>query len=196
MKSELGEHSLSANLNWQEVTAKIAAGDHTAFARFYDLVYEAVYWEIKRLSGCDDESCLDILQNTLIKILKCIKPLPNSAAVIAWSKTVAKSETYDWLRKHAKKKNTQRLVDGLEIDDGAKGSEEFDENIARIQWIESQLKQLEPHLQKLISLRYRLGWSLRRIGELLGLSTNQIDGRIRRAIKSISVKAEAEQNEP
>lgn len=179
----------SKEVDWHDLTSRLAVGDQTAFRPLYDTVYDLMYWEIKKLSDCDDSTVLDILQNSMIKLLKCIKPLPDVRAVTNWSKAVAKSETYDWFRKRG---NNVPNSDGIEpTAQPANGIETG----ARLVWLEQQLRQLDPELQHLVSLRYRVGWSFRRIGEYLGISTKAADGKIRRAVQKIRAQAKRDFDE-
>jgi DNA-directed RNA polymerase specialized sigma24 family protein len=47
-------------------------------------------------------------------------------------------------------------------------------------------------LQQLIHWRYRLGWTLQRIAETVGLKPGAIDGRLRRALERLRLRAEEE----
>lgn len=47
----------------------------------------------------------------------------------------------------------------------------------------------------MIALRYRLGWSLKRIANQFGLKTGAVDGKIRRAIIKIKEQARTEEFE-
>ena len=64
------------------------------------------------------------------------------------------------------------------------------ENQARLLWVEEQLQEVSPELRQLIDYRYRLGWTLRQIGERLGMKAGRVDGRIRRYLQQLRVKAE------
>ncbi|MEW6252584.1 MAG: sigma factor-like helix-turn-helix DNA-binding protein, partial [Planctomycetota bacterium] len=64
----------------------------------------------------------------------------------------------------------------------------------RIAWLRRTLLELDADLVRLIELRYVHGWTLARIGGLLGLSTGTIDGRLRRALQRI--RASAQLSEP
>lgn len=179
----------SEEIDWHDLTTRLAAGDQTAFRPLYETVYEVMYWEIKRLSDCDDATVLDILQNSMIKFLKCIKPLPNAGSVANWSRAVAKSETYDWFRKRG-----NNITNSNSVEPQARSGRSIELD-ARLLWLEQQLRQLDPELRHLVSLRYRAGWSFRRIGEFVGISTKAADGKIRRAVQKISEQAKRDFDE-
>ena len=64
------------------------------------------------------------------------------------------------------------------------------ETQARIMWIEEQVEQLAPKLKSMFQLRYRFGWTLKRIAKKFGMQTGAVDGRIRREIERIKRNAE------
>jgi RNA polymerase sigma-70 factor (ECF subfamily) len=187
----------SAEICWPSTTRLMAAGDATALARFYEFTFDIMYREAARVSGRDEHCCLDIVHDAMLKAVRCIKQLDNAASVTSWSRAVAKSVTYDWLRKESRKQKLENVrparmdqTSGHGVDIG-----EFSMDQARILWIEQELKELPDELQGLIALRYRWGWSLQEIGQSIGLKTGAVDGRLRRAIKKLRRKAEIEFDE-
>jgi RNA polymerase sigma factor (sigma-70 family) len=188
---ELGKRSLrSAEKDpWDEITRRIKSGDQDAFEIYYEHAFMIMYRQIQKLIGSDEQTTLDILQTAMFKVIRCIKPLPDESAVNAWSSAVAKSVAYDWLRNNARK---LEFVSDFEHDIAEPPLEPKLIVQSRLQWIEDQLLELPHDLRKIILLRYRLGWSLRRIAETLGLKTGAIDGRIRRTIEKLQEKAQRE----
>ena len=61
-------------------------------------------------------------------------------------------------------------------------------------WLEKQLLTLPPDTRKMIGMRYRLGWSLKRIAQRFGLKTGAVDGRIRRAVVQLRNRAEKDEH--
>ncbi|MFK7765844.1 MAG: RNA polymerase sigma factor [Mariniblastus sp.] len=167
----------------------MASGDRNALATFYNFNFDVMLKEVRRCLGRDEQTCLDLVQDAMLKAIKSIKPISSEGQIIAWSRTVAKSVTYDWLRKRSRLKTTELS------EAGPIGDESHIEDSARLVWIESELKSLPPPLQKMIELRYRLGWSLNRIGAKFGLKTGAVDGRIRRAVERLRLKACEEFND-
>lgn len=183
--------SAIAETDWLSVTRRMKAGDSKALTVFYEHVFDLMFREVKRLINRDEQTSLDIVQDAMLKAIRCIKPLPDAGAVVAWSKTVVRSTTYDWLRKQGRQ-NAHELS---AIDQPIQKEQLVDEDSARMLWIEEQLQAMSPELRRLIRFRYRLGWSLRRIAESLGLKTGTVDGRIRRAIEKLQEKAKREFDE-
>ncbi len=183
----------SAERNWNQITSRIQNGEEASFEVYYQFVFDRVFREVKRLTQRDDQTSLDVVQETMVKIVRYIKPLPDEPAVVGWTLAVTKSVCYNWLRK-SKRLTEQHLL--WQSDHEKLAADETESwNVARLMWVEAQLLQLPAELQTMISLRYRVGWTLRQIAESLGLKTGLVDGRIRRAMKTLNEQAKQEFNE-
>jgi RNA polymerase sigma-70 factor (ECF subfamily) len=174
--------------NWAQCTRDIANnGDRVAFAKYYETFFDTMFTTVKRATGCDESTCLDIVQDAMVKAISKMKVLDSHDQATAWTKVVAKTTAYDYLRRHARQ---QKLATGL-VDSGKAAELENTEteSLARIRWIEEQLLQLPPELNSMISMKYRMGWTLRQIGEKFGLKTGAVDGKIRRAMNDLKTRA-------
>ena len=190
-------------IDWQTITTQMAGGHTPALSVFYEAFFDVMLQEARRCSGRDEQTCLDLVQDAMLKAIKCIKPLPSESAVAAWSRAVVKTVTWDWFRKENRRallRNSNatggdgRIFAAANGETAAPESEnhELVEQQARIIWLESQLQLMPIELQNMISLRYRLGWSLKQIGQKFGLKTGAVDGRIRRAVDRLKQKANDE----
>ena len=173
--------------DWAKLTHAIAHnGDRTAFAKYYETFFDTMFLTVKRSTGCDESTCLDIVQDAMVKAISKMRVLESRDQAIAWTKVVAKTTAYDFLRRQTRQKN---LIESL-LDSGAVDEVENDtQSVARMRWIEEQLQQLPAELISMISMKYRMGWTLRQIGEKFGLKTGAVDGKIRRAIEGLKARA-------
>ena len=173
-------------IDWGQTTRDMKGGDQEAFATFYKVAFAPMFREATRALGRDEATALDVVQDAMLKAIRCIKPLESQSAVVAWSRLVAKSVSYDWLRKHARRREVALGPAVFEAGEPAN----LLTDAARILWLEEELSQLPTETRALIGLRYRLGWSLKRIGNRFGLQTGAVDGRLRRTVQSLKQKAE------
>lgn len=178
-------------VRWSDITRSMADGDSRALATFYEFAFDIMYHEAVRISGRCEQTCLDIVQEAMLKAIRSMKTLESPAAVSAWSRAVAKSAAYDWLRKETRNRKLETGVPLRNSDD----DQDRLLDAARLLWIEEQLRGLPDGLQSLISLRYRMGWSLKKIGQSVGLKSGAVDGRIQRAIETLRKKVEDEFDE-
>jgi len=187
---------LASCVRWGSVTRAIRAGDSSQFQILFDHFFQAVFREAKRLTGRDEATCLDIVQDTMLKVAYRIKVIDNEPQLAQWIRMVTRTTTYDWLRKELKRNPTTSLPPMDIADTGFPEAENVRMNDqARLLWIQEQLSELPPKTRQMINLKYRLGWSLKRIGQRFGLKTGAVDGRIRRAVEQLSKNAELEYHE-
>lgn len=182
-------HIASASTNeWAQLTRAIAHnGDRSAFKRYYEDFFDTMFLTAKQATDFDEATCLDIVQDAMVKVISKMKVMHSRDQVTAWTKVVAKTTAYDFLRKQARqRKHNEQLLNMPQADEAESSAPE---SVARMRWIEEQLQQLPGELSSMVSMKYRMGWTLRQIGEKFGLKTGAVDGRIRRAIEDLKTKA-------
>jgi len=173
---------------WARLTGDIAKhADQDAFTKYYETFFDTMFITVKRATGSDEATCLDIVQDAMVKAIRKMKPMRSRDQTVAWTVVVAKTTAYDYLRKVKRRKQVTNSV----IPEHAVSSDEMEiESIARLAWVEEQLQQLPAELSSMIDLKYRMGWTLRQIGEKFGLKTGAVDGKIRRAIEGLKAHSE------
>lgn len=182
-------------VNWGFVTRSMKSGDSDAFAIFYEHCYPVMLTQVRRCIGRDEATCLDIVQDAMLKSIRCIKALDSKLTVTKWASMVAKSVAYDWLRKRVRQQTLedenphacQATIAESAVDGGT-----FELDYARLVWIEQELQDLPSNMRDMIELRYRLGWSLKQIGMRFGLKPGAVDGRIRRSVEGLKKRAREE----
>ncbi len=178
-----------SQIDWLVVTRRVASGDMDAYAIYYEHFFDLMHHETSRLLRLDEHSILDIVHDAMLKAGKSMKPIDGLPRLTAWTQAVVKSVAYDWLRK-------RRRMACLElVEQDCAVEQEFDgemELTARSLWLEEQLLQLPDELRQLVDFRYRLGWTLKKIGERFGKKPGAIDGQLRRLVAKIRAAAENE----
>jgi RNA polymerase sigma factor (sigma-70 family) len=163
-------------LDASRITRAIASGDTGALAVLYEQRFDRLYTIARRSTGLCEADCLDIVQESFLKIVRSIKPIENEAALDAWLARVVKSSAWDHL-KHEKRLRARQAV-AARAESGETSGEELDERLKAL-WVE--LSALDRGTRELIELRYRAGMTLATIGKLVGLKPGAVDGRIRRS---------------
>lgn len=183
----------AADRDWLALTSGMARGDAECFQAFYDSHFDMMFREARRLLGRDEHTCLDIVQDALLKTMRSIKPIASQAQLEQWTRLVVRTTALDWLRK----KDRRRENSVESVGDPAANFENENEitDQARMIWIEEQLRDTAPEIRQLLSLRYRLGWTLKEIAGHLGMKTGAVDGRIRRAVEDLKKQARLESDE-
>jgi RNA polymerase sigma factor (sigma-70 family) len=177
----------------RDITTAIASGNPEAFAQFYRQWFDVVFAEARNAAGSkgrDEQFCLDTVQETMMRVIRSIKPMDSEAAVHKWLRVVVQSCCYDHFRSQARRSQREAIASASR--DHSSDTRELNE---RIEWLHQQLISLDADDAHLLTLRFRLGWTLQRIGRSLGLKPGAVDGRISRALAGLRRNAREDFND-
>ncbi len=174
--------------NIKEYIEKARQGNQAAFTALLDFYWSEVYYFIlKRTENESDAE--DITIETFAKAFDKLTSYNGQFAFNTWLLTIAKNVHIDLLRK----RKTSELVD-LSEDEKL-----FFQNIADEDSIEDQLiydqnlttlkhciKQLKPHYQQIIQLRYFQERTYNEIAEIINEPLNNVKVRLLRAKKLLT----------
>lgn len=166
-----------------DLTRAIASGDTEAFARFYDRWFDAMYAEARRVTRRDEAFCLDVVQDAMLRVIRGMKPLDTESRLHCWVRRVVHSCALDRLR--ADLRRARR--DAAHRTSQAPQREELQD---RLDWLRKQLNGLDEPSFDLLLMRHRFGWTLARIGRILGLTPGAVDGRLNRITERLRREAE------
>jgi RNA polymerase sigma factor (sigma-70 family) len=176
-----------------KLTAAMAAGNETAIATFYSRYFPFLYRQSRRACRRDESFCLDVVQESCLRIIRSIRIVESEPASLAWLKMVVRCTAFDLLRRESRLRLREQIaVAGRDEIVESSSDESHEEQIA---WLRGEIAVLDPELVRVIELRYQRNWTLQRIGQLMGLSTGAIDGRLRRALIHLRQRAKL-QEEP
>ena len=182
----------TTDCHWADLSRRIASGDSAAFEQFFEAYFQLTFDTARQATGRDTQTCLDIVQESMLKLMRCLKPLGGQNELNAFVRVVTRSVAYDWLRKENRR---QRALSRLEPKQQAVQEQKSLADEEQLIWLEQQLRTLEPQLRQIIDWRYRWGWTLQAIASKVGLQPGAVDGRIQRTLKKIRQQAEGESNE-
>ncbi|MCP4590694.1 MAG: RNA polymerase sigma factor [bacterium] len=167
-----------------ELTAAVASGDTEAFARFYRGRFDEMYGVARRTTGRDESFCLDVVQDALMRVIRSMKPMDTETHLRAWLRAVVSSCAYDRLRSEARRRRWEQAAAELRpVESPDDGLEE------RLAWLQDELEHLDAPQARLMMMRYRLGWTLQRIGDAVGLKPGAVDGRVGRVLAALRRRA-------
>lgn len=183
-----------ANDDTRALTLAIAAGDRDAFATFYDRWFDWSYARVRKATGRDEDFCLDVVHDAMLKVIRSITTMPSRQVLNAWLSRVLLNTARDRIKGDARRARRERTHAGARPQTGAPahaGPAGRDEIAA----LDHQLASLDDTLRTLITARIAMGMTLERAGALLGLSPASTDRRVRKAIGAIR-KAMNEKDTP
>jgi len=172
----------------QEIV-KAQSGDQNAFTKILDYYWSEVYFFILKRSGNETEA-EDITIQTFSKAFEKIATYNNEFAFNTWLLTIAKNLHIDWIRK-------QQPNQFVEIDDDEENPyfnipdesptiEDqliHEQNLANLK---AYIKQLKPHYQQIIQLRYFQEMSYNEIAEEINEPLANVKVKLLRAKKLLT----------
>ena len=174
---------------------KAASGDQDAIARLYELTYSSVYKTVKALIA-DEDTVLDILQDSYIKGFQSLEQLDEPGNFRAWMKRIAVNKAKDYLKKKKPILFTDMAnEDGDEIDFRDDCLEHSPEAVldrketARL--MQEILASLSEEQRMVIGMFYYEEMTVREIAEVLGCSENTVKSRLNYGRKKIEVQVRA-----
>jgi len=168
----------------RSLTRAIARGDTQAFGVLYERWFDYTYTTARRLTGCDEAFCLDVVQEAMLKTAKRIPTLANEAALGAWLRKVVHHTAIDALRaqqrRHAREHHAQQ-------NDSAQSQTNLSptELKEQIVWLRERLKELSAHDHRLLLARFSRNRTLAQAGDEIGISGDAAHGRIRRILSRL-----------
>lgn len=165
------------------LTSAIAAGDTAAFGRFFDEWFGAMCAEAARSTGRDEAFCLDVVQDAMMRVIRSLRPMDTADDLRRWVRVVVRSCAYDRLRSEARRTAREGERSGRDA-----AADRSDDLGPRLEWLRRELASLDDRSLDLLIMRHRFGWTLRRIGETLGIGPGAVDGRLRRIVAALRRK--------
>jgi RNA polymerase sigma factor (sigma-70 family) len=166
----------------QHLSAAMAAGNAAAIDAFYREYFDWMYAQARRMTRRDESFCLDVVQDAVLRVIRSVKAVDSDTRFRGWLRLVVQTTAFDLLRSEARRKNREAM--------GGTSQLEFGTDSLQLDWLREQIAILDPDLVNIIELRFTQNWTLRQIGEMLGISIGAVDGRLRRALKKLELSAE------
>jgi RNA polymerase sigma-70 factor (ECF subfamily) len=160
----------------------MAAGDAGAVDAFYRQYFGWMYAQARRFTNRDESFCLDVVQDAVLRVIRTVKRVDCESRFRGWLRLVVQTTAFDLLRREARRKNREAMMGTSQVS--------VDSDSLQLDWLREQITQLDPELVNIVELRFEQSWTLRRIGEKLGISIGAVDGRLRRALKHLKLAAE------
>jgi RNA polymerase sigma factor (sigma-70 family) len=168
----------------KELTARIASGDSEAFARFFRWKFDEMYAEVRRATGRDESFCLDVVQDAMLRVVRSIKPFVIETELQAWLRIVVQTCAYDRLRQELRRRRRERAAGLTSELRSAQGEDE-----EKLRWLRKEIENMDAAHARLLVMRYRWGWTLERIGTVLGIKPGAVDGRLNRLVALLRRRA-------
>ncbi|MDG2424939.1 MAG: sigma-70 family RNA polymerase sigma factor [Phycisphaerales bacterium] len=169
----------------RQITTAIASGSTEAFATFYELWFDRCLESTMRMTGFDEATALDVVQDTMMKVATQLPRFDEEGQLRAWLDRVLLNASRDRIRAEARRRKREQRPVRTELE--RMPHEQLEE-------LDRHLGTLDEQQRSILRLRFSLGWSLQKIGNALRLGgPGSVDGRIRRALEKLRSEYQAEE---
>lgn len=169
------------------LTAAIAKGDAGALAVFYEAWFDRSYAIARSITRRDEAFCLDVVQDTMLRVVRALRPLPDRDALERWMRRVIHTTALDHLRRELRRVRREErgaAAAPASVPETPESSDRL-ELEERLAWLEQQLRALPQSDRKLLEERFVHGRTLAAAGTAVGLTGDAAHGRIRRLIDQL-----------
>lgn len=181
----------------QELIQQAIEGKQTAITELYERTYPNVYYTVKSLLRGDEDTVLDIVQDSYIKAFQSLKQLRDPRSFRAWIKQIAKNKSLDWLRKQ--KPIVFSEMTSVDSEEMLDFKDERTENLPEAvmdqketaRFIQEILNTLSDEQRVVVGLYYYEKLSVRDITQQLGCSENTVKSRLSYGRKKIEMQVRA-----
>lgn len=158
-----------------------ATGDEAAIGALYEARFDLVFGAALRMSGRDEHFCLDVVQETFVRVMKsgaALGRLRDEGHVDRWLLAVTHSVMLDLLRGEKRRTRRERTVAGGNVATVSEGD-------ARVAELEREIAALSAEDRELLRMRSG-GMTLAAIAEAVGATVGTVHGKLRRAARALA----------
>lgn len=162
-----------------DLTRAIASGDPEAFAVLYEGWFDRMYADARRVTRADEATCLDIVQEAMLRVIRGLPVLETEAALAVWLRRAVFSCACDHFRAEQRRRKRERAAQ-------TRTRNAPDVDVAdRLADVRQALRELDDESAAIVALRHGAGLTLARIGAAFGLSTGAVDRRLRQSLGAL-----------
>jgi RNA polymerase sigma-70 factor (ECF subfamily) len=171
------------------LTRKLAAGDEAAFREFHNQYFDRLYHFLLVVSRGQEQEAQEALQQTLLRIVRYIRPFESEEIFWCWLKSVARSSARDVGRRQ---RRYAALLETFALRflqaPSSNGIGEVDQLALAL---EESLAELSDSERRLLEAKYIEGCTVKELGAETGLSLKAVESRLdrlRRAVRQRILK--------
>ena len=172
-----------------QAVARVLAGDRNAYETLVRR-HEGVVYRHVRGMGLDHDTCLDLVQDALVKAYHKLAECREPSRFRAWLFRIARNLCFDHLRKarHA----------ALPLSSAPEAESVADQRIDALEqsMVHQALDRLSPVLREAFLLKHDAGYSYEEIAEITGAGASAVKMRVHRARLELSDYFEDAGDEP
>lgn len=165
----------------RRLSAAIRNGDEAAFDTFYRDWFDVLFSWSAVFVNSDEHLALDIVQETMIRVIRSLPALDSHAALVAWLRAANRSAAIDLLRRRLASQLRDRAVSKHESSLSAPLNSPYN-HTEQTRSLAAALATLSPDDQLLLRLRADSNTTFEQLSSSLGATPDSLYGRARRAL--------------
>lgn len=167
----------------KQLCAAIGHGDEAAFREFFAEWSRTIeYWSLHFVKH-DEHLALDIVQETMLRVIRSLPVLDSHAALVAWLRAANRSAAIDLIRRRLASQARERAVAKSETPHASHAQVTAKlTSSADLAALAQALASLSPDDQLLLRLRSDSSASFEQLATSLGTTPDSLYGRARRAL--------------
>ena len=162
------------------LVVKCQQGDSRAFDELVGRWQKRLWYYAFRMTG-SDAAAWDIVQETWHGIIKGIRKLQDVSVFPQWAFKIANNKCNDWLRSQRRQ---QRLNNQLMTHIQNKSDNKRSDN-EKTEPLRAAIERLSPDRRALLTLRYREGFDISQISDIVGVPEGTLKSRLHRTLKKL-----------
>ena len=184
-------------IDWPHLLTRITEGDEVAFGVFYDFFFDRLFRYALVMTRGDEPLTRELLQKTLLKVVRYLKPFPNEAMVWSWLTQLVKTSFIDVLRSQ---KRAPEFV-GLDLVEhlGQPTNDRPEEDLALEAALDKALTLLAPDERHIIHSVYFEERSHKQSAETMRSTPKAVESRlarVRQKLRTMLTRILADEKEP
>jgi RNA polymerase sigma-70 factor, ECF subfamily len=162
-----------------KLVEQFCSGDRSALAALVRIWEHRLLTIAYRVVG-NLQDAEEVRQAVLVKLVQLSTGLPDPSRFAGWMRRCVVNEAIDWLRRRSETHRTERFDDTI----ACRSSSPAQQAMAaeRLQRLRQALRQLDPDLRALVSLRFDEGLTIREIAEVVEKPPMTVHSQITRAV--------------
>jgi len=176
-------------VDWFALTTRIMAGEEAAFAFFYNHFFDRLFRYTLVMTRGDEELSKEVMQKTMLKAVRYLKPLKDETVLWSWLTQLAKTSFIDLLRSQKRAPEFVPLEWVSEI--GQPAESVGDSEIILEDALERAVALLAPDEKQLIQSVYFEELSHKQIAESTRSSPKAVESklaRVRQKLRSMMTR--------
>ena len=168
---------------------KSQQGDRDAFDELVGRWQKRLWNYAYRVTG-SESAAWDIVQESWHGIIKGIRKLNDVAVFGSWAFRIVNNKCSDWLRRQRQ----QHKLDDELVKNICEESDKSDSNDKSELLLEA-VRKLSPERRALVTLRYREGFDIEQIAQIIGVPEGTVKSRLHRTLNQLKEIVERYKNE-